>query len=424
MNGTSVQLAVIGAGPAGLAAAGDASAAGVRVTLIEERAALGGRAMIVPGARGLTEGLMRDLRAVEVWRSSSVWEICGRTLFVHRGDRSTCLTAAAVILATGASETLLPFPGWTLQGVSTLEVGWEAVRAGRLGREAGPAIVAGGADGALLANRLLERAVPVTLIAPERPPGLAAAVEYVAGVIAVARGADTIEEIETADGTRYPCATLCIESPRSPVTDLARRAGCPCVYHPRLGGFVPRYDPLMMLHGPTPFVFVAGDASGLDTPRAAAESGRLAARAALGALGLLPDAEERITDARQRLRAASIPLHARAREALMAGASPDEVVESWDCTSETVVCPCEFVTVRDLRAALDEGARTADDIRTLTGCGSGPCAGRRCEVTVLRWLSGALDLPIGRLVPAPPHPPVRPVPLAAAASLVLPADDG
>jgi len=412
VTGTSAQLAVVGAGPAGLAAAGEAGAAGVRVLLIEERPALGGRAMIVPGARGLTEGLMRDLRGVEVWRHSAVWDLCRRTLMVLRGDRVECVHADAVVLATGARETMLPFPGWTLRGVTTLEGGWEAVRAGRLG--AGPAAVTGGTDAAMLANRLQERGVPVILVAPERPAALIAAVGYAGGTLVGARGAEDIESVETSRGARHPCTMLCVESPRCPVTGLARRAGCPEVYEGRLGGFVPRYDPLLMLHGPAPRLFVAGDAAGLDAPRAAAESGRLAARAALAALGLLPDAEEKIADARRRLRAASIPLHARAREALMAGAVPDEVVEAWDGDPDTVVCPCEGVAIADLRDAVDEGAQTPDDVRRLTGCTGGDCAGRRCEVALLRWLSGARAIPIGRLAPPRPRAPLHAVPLSAA----------
>lgn len=85
----SPQVAVVGAGPAGLAAAGEARAGGARTLLIEERPALGGRAMLVPGARGLTEGLMRDLGAVDVWRGSSVWGVWDRTLAVLRGGETS-----------------------------------------------------------------------------------------------------------------------------------------------------------------------------------------------------------------------------------------------------------------------------------------------------------------------------------------------
>jgi bacterioferritin-associated ferredoxin len=105
----------------------------------------------------------------------------------------------------------------------------------------------------------------------------------------------------------------------------------------------------------------------------------------------------------------------------MTGAAPEEVVERWDGAPETVVCPCESVTVGDLRASLVEGARTPEDVRGITGCGAGECAGRRCEAALLRWLSGALDTPIGRLVPAPVHAPLRPVPASA---LAVPVSDG
>ena len=79
-------LVVVGAGPAGLAAAGEAQAAGARVLLLEERPVLGGRAVLVPGARGLTEGLMRGLGSAEVWRGSPVWGIAGRSVAVLRGQ--------------------------------------------------------------------------------------------------------------------------------------------------------------------------------------------------------------------------------------------------------------------------------------------------------------------------------------------------
>ena len=414
---TSVQLAVVGAGPAGLAAAGDARALGADVLLIEERPALGGRAMVVPGARGLTEGLMRDLGPAEVWRNSSVWGVCGRTLYVVRGERADAVAAQAVLLAPGAREAMLPFPGWTLAGVTTVDAGWEAVRAGRVTPDAGPAVVVGAARAAALANRLHERGVAVIAVAPARPPGLADAVPYVAGALVAAHGGDVVAEIELSDGSRRPCALLSVESPRSPATELARLAACPCVYHPMLGGWVPRYDPFLMLHGPASKIFIAGDASGVDSPRAAAESGRLAARAALAALGVLPDADAKIAEARERLRAASIPLHARARESLMTGVFPDEVVDGWDARPGTVVCPCEGVTVDALRDAVGEGAQTPEDLRRMTRCGAGECGARRCEGAMLRWLAGALERPIGRFALPPMYPPARPVPIAALAAL-------
>ena len=90
-------VVVVGAGPAGIAATGEAQAAGARVLLLEERPVLGGRAVLVPGARGLTEGLMRSLGSAEVWRSTAVWGIAGRSLAVLRAQRIETVTGAAVI---------------------------------------------------------------------------------------------------------------------------------------------------------------------------------------------------------------------------------------------------------------------------------------------------------------------------------------
>jgi Pyridine nucleotide-disulphide oxidoreductase len=410
-------LIVVGAGPAGLAATGEAQAAGARVLLVEERPVLGGRAVLVPGARGLTEGLMRGLGGAEVWRSSPVWSIAGRSIAVLRGQRIEIATGAAVILATGATEIMSPFPGWTLPGVFTVEAAWEALRGGRIRADSGPAVVAARGELAGLAARLAERGVTVTLSAPARPNSVPPAVSFTSAVPVEARGADAVEQIVLEDGTTQPCRLLCIESPRVPALDLARLAGCPCVYQPLLGGWVPRYDPMMALHGPTAGLFIAGDAAGVDTPRAAAESGRLAARAALRFLGLLAEPETKLADARQRLEAAAHPLRHAAREALMLGVMPDETVEAWAPPPHTIICACERVPLETLREAAVAGAVTPDALAAQTRCGMGECRWRRCGVPVIRWLSGFRQVPAGR-VPLPAlWPPLRPLPAAALAHL-------
>lgn len=413
MTEVRIQVAVVGGGPAGLAAAGECHAAGARVLLLEERPVLGGRAVIVPGARGLAEGLMRDLRSAEVWRGSPVWGLWGRTLAVLRDGRPATPTADAVILATGAVEGLIPFPGWSLEGVMTVEAGWEAVRTGKIGPSSGPAVVVGGSEAGALATRLSERGAAVTLIAAERPRGVPDTIPVVPGVLTRAKGDGALQQAVLADSTEHECRMLCVESPRIPLTDIARLAGAPCVYQPRLGGFVPRYDRTMALHAPTPALFIAGDAGGVDTPRAAAESGRLAARAALDALKLLPDPEVRMEESWRQLRAASAPLRARARESLVIGAMPDEVVEQWDGPSETIFCPCNGITVGALRAAVDGGARSPDDLKRMTRCGMGVCQWRRCGPAIMRWLSGTLGVPMGRLSLPRVRPPLRPVPVSA-----------
>jgi hypothetical protein len=173
----------------------------------------------------------------------------------------------------------------------------------------------------------------------------------------------------------------------------------------------------MALHGPTAGIYVAGDCGGVDLPRAAAEMGRLAARSALRSLGALPEPDEKIEESWQLLRATSAPLCARAREALVIGAMPNDVTESWDGPSETIFCPCEGVTAGALLAALEDGALSADDLKRETRCGMGACQWRRCGGPVMRWLSGALGVPIGRLPLPRVRPPVRPLPLRVLAEM-------
>jgi bacterioferritin-associated ferredoxin len=409
-----VRVAIVGAGPAGLAAAAECHAAGTPALLLEERPVLGGRAVVVPGARGLAEGLLRDLRSTEVWRNSPVWGIFGRTLAALRDGRVRTVAADAIITATGAVEQIVPFPGWTLGGVLTVEGAWEGVRGGKMSPASGPAVVVGGADALALAVRLAERGIAVAVTAEERPKTAPEALRVLPPArLARAEGNGSVERVLFADGTAHDCRLLCVESPRAPLVELARLAGAPCVYRPRLGGFVPRYDRTLALHGPVSGLFIAGDAAGLDTPRAAAESGRLAARAALRMLGALPDAEVRIEESWRHLRAAAIPLCARAREAHVIGAAPDDVLESWSGPPETVFCPCTGATARDLEQAVLSGARHADDLKRVTRCGMGVCQWRRCGTAVLRWLSAARQLPMGRLTLPRVRPPIRPVPVSA-----------
>jgi octopine oxidase subunit A len=404
-------VVVVGAGPAGLAATGEVQAAGARVLLIEERSVLGGRAVLVPGARGLAEGLMRSLGSAEVWRSTPVWGMARRSLAVLRAQRIETVTAAAVILATGAPEVMNPFPGWTLPGVLTLEAAWDAVRGGRITADSGPAVVVARGEHAALATRLAERGVAVTLVAPDRPNGVPSSVPVVPGAPAEAHGTRAVEQVVLDDGAAHPCRLLFVDSPRVPAIELARLAGCPCTYQPLLGGFVPRYDPMMAVHGPTAGLFVAGDAAGVDTPRAAAESGRLAARAALRLLGLLEEPDAKMADARQRLAAAAAPLRQAAREALMLGVVPDEAIDPWTARADTIVCACEGVRLDTLREAAVAGAVTPDAVAAQTRCGLGECRWRRCGPPVLRWLSGFLEKPVGRIPLPALWPPLRPLPL-------------
>ena len=123
-------VVIVGAGPAGLAAACAARSCGLTVTLLDEQAAPGGqllRNVESPLAQALMDPREREagLRLVEDFRGSGatyvpravVWGMEGRCLSFSVDNVPQRLSAANVILAPGGMERPVPFPGWTLPGV-------------------------------------------------------------------------------------------------------------------------------------------------------------------------------------------------------------------------------------------------------------------------------------------------------------------
>lgn len=136
-------LVVVGGGPAGLAAAATAAEAGVDVLLVDDRASLGGQyykqpaSSVVPDSappdRQYAAGrkLIDRVRAagVRVYSGVRVWGADGPDrLYANRGSERFELRAQRLILATGAYERAVPFPGWTLPGVMTTGAGQSLLR--------------------------------------------------------------------------------------------------------------------------------------------------------------------------------------------------------------------------------------------------------------------------------------------------------
>ncbi len=161
-------LAVVGAGPAGLAAALAAASRGVRVVLIDSASAMGGqfyrKAAQGPGAgrpqvlrhrrrtwdrlrtgldAHLTAGRVTYLKGRHVWcveRESGGFLV--HALLGPEQEESTTVHADGVLLATGGYEKVLPFPGWTLPGVVTAG-GAQALAKAGLSLPGSTAVVAG-----------------------------------------------------------------------------------------------------------------------------------------------------------------------------------------------------------------------------------------------------------------------------------------
>jgi bacterioferritin-associated ferredoxin len=78
-----------------------------------------------------------------------------------------------------------------------------------------------------------------------------------------------------------------------------------------------------------------------------------------------------------------------------------------------IICRCEDLTLDDIRAAIQSGLTTVDEIKRLTRCGMGPCQGKTCDALVATEVARATGVPVGE-VPLPTvRPPTKPVKLGA-----------
>lgn len=452
-------IAVIGAGPSGMAAAMRVAKAGVSVVLLDEFPEAGGAVW-----RGLANAsgerkqrLTRDYsagfemlerfsgKALEHKRGAKVWEVSrDRVISYSQGEVAKQLTARRIILATGALERPMPFPGWTIPGVLTAGAAQIMLKTSGL-VPAGPVVMAG--SGPLLylvAKQLLEAGHPPEAIIDTTPrknrhralrhlPMRASAWASIAKGLSwqrklrrsgvdihrdasklKAHGEAEVEKIRfQSRGQSFdlPCTTLLIHTGVVPNVQLSRAIGVAHVWDDAGLAWRPRTDDM----GRTDVdgILVAGDGAGIAGAGAAVHSGRLAALAALEDLADADDAEvARETTARQKQRALR-PFLDR-----LFTPHPDFLRPEDD----TIVCRCEGVTAGQIRQLVAQGCHDPNAVKSLGRAGMGPCQGRYCGLTVAQLVAevrGTLPAEAGyfRL-----RSPVKPVTLAELAGLGEPED--
>ncbi|UOM34154.1 NAD(P)/FAD-dependent oxidoreductase [Acuticoccus sp. I52.16.1] len=474
-----VDVAVVGAGPAGATAAIAACAAGARVVVVDEADAAGGQIWRRPalprpvpaldprpdprpdpgastaGAAGagpdrrrgdaLREALASSgavpLLGVRLW---SVLAIGGRfRLDGVGGDGPVSIDAARLVVATGTSERVVPFAGWTTPGVVGLAATTILLKAfdtapGRrtLVAGAGPllAAVAAGiiAHGGTVAGIVdlngradWVRALPALARQPAlalKGAGWLAAVRR-AGVpvwhrhaVRRAHGGKVLEAVEVGpvDPGGRPCGptraiavdALAIGNGLSPGTEITRLLRAEHTFDRARGGWHAVAGP----SGATtiPGLYVAGDCAGVLGAEAAVRSGAAAGAAAAGG-GHGGGGRGGGAGPRGRSVGAAMSRLTALRPAQVAAIA-----------DETVVCRCEDVTAGAIRTAVDAGAHDLNQMKHFNRCGMGPCQGRMCsdiagEVMAIR-LTGAtdpatLDRARTRIGQLTGRVPLRPVPL-------------
>jgi hypothetical protein len=152
-------------------------------------------------------------------------------------------------------------------------------------------------------------------------------------------------------------------------------------------------------------VFAAGDGAGIGGARLAVIEGALAAHAACADLGY------------QRTDALANELQWRKRAHAQLEAVRTFLAETFrwrpermaKLPDETILCRCEEVKLGAVRDVIKEGVRSLHEVRVLCRVGMGPCQGRYCTTSALRWLSKETGRTLEELGSDSPRPPIRPL---------------
>lgn len=455
-------IVVVGAGPAGLAAAATAAGLGLSVTLIDEQPALGGQVWRGLERRGpVTADDRTGLALMAEARAAGVVPLRGATVFDVGfdggvdGDAPTVawlaadgvgrVAARALILATGAMERPLPFPGWTLPGVLGVGALQAALKTGGLVPNDGLVLAGQGPLLLLYLEQLLAAGGRVAAILDTTPPGrslteaarllpaalaadpatlargsllmarrLASGIPLHRGLLRMtAEGTDRVTSVRFADaGGEHvlPCAVLAVHDGVIPNTQVTRMLRLDHEWHDAARCFAPVTD----AHGRSSRagVWVAGDGAGIAGAAAAVAAGRLAALDAARAIGRLDAAGFQARAAAPLKRRAAARTLRRFLDAL----DPPRDPVAW-LADDTVVCRCEEITAGEIRTAIAGGAAGPNRVKTATRCGMGACQGRMCGPVLTQLVARATGRPEALVGALRIRPPLKPVPMAALAAL-------
>jgi NADPH-dependent 2,4-dienoyl-CoA reductase/sulfur reductase-like enzyme len=444
---------VIGAGPAGVRAAQTLVAHGLRPCLLDESLRGGGQvyrrqpdnfkrsAKALYGfeagkAQAVHATLDQLQREIDYRPETLVWNAEARTLDTLHNGRTAQVPFKHLIVATGATDRILPVPGWTLPGVYSLgaaqialkfqgcAIGERVVFAG-----SGPLLYlvayqyakAGATVAAVLDSSPFSaqvRAVPALL---GQPGTLGKGLYYRAWL--AARGIPVHQNVHLHDiqGERrvssvswqqgnqretLSCDAVAFAHALRSETQLADLLGCEFTWSALNRAWLPSRDAAgrSSVEG----IYLAGDGAGIMGADAAEMAGELAALSLLGDIGHRID------------RARSIELQ-RQLEAIQRFRQGLETAfpfpENWaaNAPDHLVVCRCEEVTAGDIRQTVAEGHWEINRVKAMCRVGMGRCQGRMCGVAAMEIVAHASGRDIASVGRLRGQAPIKPLPFGVEA---------
>lgn len=452
MNRESVEVVVIGAGAAGMAAATRMAGLGLQVVLLDEQGSPGGQIY-----RGITLAPLsrRDLlgpdyahgnqlaqalasSSVRYEKGASVWQVTREHQVSYlREGRLYTLDAKAVLLATGAMERPFPIAGWTLPGVMSAGAAQILLKSAGLAPSE-PVVLAGcGPLLYLLGWQYLRAGVTIkALVDTTRPEDYWRARRHLFAALRawpyLRKGLELMRSLRSAGIAHYTGAEhLAVEGEEAAraltfsASGKAQRIDTRCVLLHQ--GVVPNiqfsqalrarhewdldqlcFRPVTDAWGEldVPGVYVAGDGAGIGGAQAAAVQGQLAALGIAAQLKRISNAER---DNQARPLRVQLEANLRIRPFLDALYQPKE--PNRIPADEVMVCRCEEVTAGELRSFVALGCAGPNQAKSFGRCGMGPCQGRLCGLTVTEVIAKARGVSAAEVGYYRIRPPIKPITL-------------
>ena len=467
-------LIIVGAGPSGMAAAVTAKEYGLDVLVLDEQAAPGGQIYRnldrVPETRfsilGKDYQAGRDLVSrfrlcnADYEPNAIVWKIDprGRVCF-SKGGASREVAAQSVLIATGAVERPVPFPGWTLPGVMGAGAMDANFKSSGIYPQ-GPVVLAGSGPLLLLtATHLLDLGVKIAGIlettpwknygralgrvggALRRPGYLAkglglvarlkgAGIPWISRVVSYAAHGGADHENSAQEGDRlqrvsyetsrkkgeFAATSLLVHEGIVPRCDFTRQLSLAHGWDPVQRYWYPKTTP----QGRTQelCIHVAGDTAFVHGGVAAALKGELAAIDI--AMQLKGPSRNLDRDSGRDLDSdlagsaherAAAPVYKKLARELFPRPFVDQIYaprrELYDLEDDVLVCRCEGVVAGDIRRALAQGYLDINAVKGVTRCGMGPCQGRMCGMALAEIIAEHRGMDPGGISPLTIRPPVR-----------------
>ena len=461
------ELIVIGAGPGGIAAAVEAAKAGVTTTILDENPKPGGRIygqfsdgfkLVNPKFLGPDYEKGKVLLAefdtfrekIDYLQDALVFGTFeNRIMTFHQAGKGHRIPFNKLIVATGAYDRPVPFPGWTLPGVLTTGGAQTLVKMQRVLPGKNILFAGTGPLQLVVANQVLDGGGKVEAILEageinnwlkllkgfSRNWGLLTdGLQYIRGIrkagvpllrrhiILEARGDRQVEEAIIAEvdqdwraieKTRRALKvdTICIGYGLVPSVELKRLVGCKHRYDPDLGGWIPVRNEDMETS--VPGVFAVGDGAGAAGSSVAMFEGRIAGISIARSLGHLSSEE---AAKRKKPYLSDMKKIRRLRDALDRISYPRPGLFEL-AHDDTIICRCEELTLGDIKNAIGKGTIEMNELKRITRMGMGRCQGRMCAPAVQEIIARQTQTPAAEIEYLNQRPPTRLVPINMLASL-------